>query len=143
MRIIHKRLIVLVVFVIVLALIIWLVLFTLITHVVDGMDDSFDFGDQYRYVRDYPQTLIYHEAKEYNGIGDIVVPGFILKYNYDHDHIILQNRTLESKDTLYWIVDKPTHDTISFKDSIDFISALQDKRIEMQLLDFPYYKSDK
>jgi hypothetical protein len=140
MKKILGKLIVLVVLVLVIVLINWLLL---LSHLLIRIDDSFDFGDKYRYVRDYPQTLIYHEAEEYKGIGDIVVEGFILKYNYDQDYIILQNRALESKDTLYWIVTKPTRDTISFKDTMAFISALKEKGIEMRLLDFPYYKPEE
>ncbi len=136
MKRIIGKLFVLVAIVIFLYLINWLIL---IRHAMIRIDDSFDFGDQYRYVM-YPQTLIYHETKEYEGSGSIVVPGFILKYNYNHDNIILQNRSLESKDTLYWIVNKLTQDIESFKDSTAFISALESKEIEMRLLDFPYYK---
>lgn len=87
---------------------------------------------------DNPQALIYHETEEYEGSGGIIVPRFILKYNFDHDIIILQNRTLESKDTLYWIIDKVTRDTISFNDSTAFIATLESSGIEMRLLVFPY-----
>lgn len=75
------KLIVLVAIALFLFLISWL---THIRHVILRIDDSFDFGDQYRYVMDYPQALIYHETEEYEGSGGIVVPGFILKYNSNH-----------------------------------------------------------
>ena len=139
MKKIIGKLIVLVAIVLLLYLINWLIL---LSHVLIRIDDSIDFGDKYRYVQDSPSALIYHNTKEYKGSGGIVVPGFILKYNYDHDYIILQNLSWETKDTLYWIVDKPTQDKESFKDSTAFISALESKGIEMRLLDYPYYKAD-
>ena len=139
MKRIIGKLIVLVVIVLSLYLINWL---ALLRHVRIRMDDSVDFGNQYRYVMDYPQALIYHETEEYEGSGGIIVPGFILKYNFNHDNIFLQNRTLESKDTLYWIIDKATRGTMSFKDSSAFVSALKSKGIEMKFLDFPYFNPD-
>ncbi|WP_375581438.1 hypothetical protein ABWH96_10685 [Marivirga tractuosa] len=39
------------------------------------IDDSVDLGNQYRYIQDYPQVIIYHKNPEYEGGGiNIVLP---------------------------------------------------------------------
>ena len=39
------------------------------------IDDSVDLGNQYRYIQDYPYSIVYHETKEYKDEGaEVIVP---------------------------------------------------------------------
>jgi len=65
------------------------------------MDDSIDLGSNYWYIQDYPQTIVIGDGKE------VVFP-VVLKYAYNENYIIAKTKDLETKDTLYWVVNKKT-----------------------------------
>ncbi len=47
------------------------------------MDDSIDLGNKYRYIQDFPQTILYHKTEKYDGIGINAVPPTVLSYDFN------------------------------------------------------------
>ena len=108
-----------------------IIIFTItILPIFIRMDDSVNLGSKYRYIQDYPQTIIYHETEEYKGVGTEIVLPVVLKYAYNKDFIIAETDDLETKDTLYWIVDKKTgwHEKY---DSLSFVKELKLRKIDL------------
>jgi hypothetical protein len=86
------------------------------------IDDSVDLGHQYRYIQDYPYSIIYHNSKEYEGVGTEVIP-HVSTYNFDENFIIAKSVDEvgfgRTTDTSFWIIDKNKHQTYQFdSDSI-------------------------
>ena len=87
-----------------------IILFSLIPLVCSCVfirtDDSIDLGNHYRYVQDYPRTIIFHQSEKYEGIGDEIVPPMVKSYNFNNRYIIAKSEDMDDKSTKYWIVDK-------------------------------------
>lgn len=86
------------------------------------IDDSVDLGHQYRYIQDYPYSIIYHNTKEYKGSGSEVIP-HVSTYYFDEKFIIAKSVDEvgygRTTDTFFWIIDKNKHQTYQFdSDSI-------------------------
>lgn len=106
------------------------------------MDDIIDLGDKFRYVKDYPQTIIYHDAKEYNGTGVNVVDPVVKSYNFNDRYIIAKSHEenfSKQDDCLempirYWIIDKKEKiRSVHPMDSVSFYQQLKNLRIELRL----------
>jgi hypothetical protein len=106
------------------------------------MDDSIDLGDKFRYIQDYPQTIIYHNTKEYKGTGVNVVDPVVIAYSFDDRYIIAKSREEEiikrndsvEKTIRYWIIDKKEKlDSVKPMDSVNFYKQLRDLKIELKL----------
>lgn len=98
------------------------------------MDDSIDLGNKYRYIQDYPQTILYHIAEKYDGIGLNAVPPNVLSYNFNDTYIIAKNKEIESGEIKYWIIDKRIDfDNIKPIDSLTFYKTLLENNIELKL----------
>jgi len=104
------------------------------------MDSSVDLGNNYRYIPDYPQTVIHHEHS-YKGIGDIIVPPLVLSYAFNERYIIAKSQEVdettgskEGKPIRYWIIDKTTDSTLAKPmDSIAFYQQLKKLNIGLEL----------
>ena len=86
------------------------------------IDDSVDLGHQYRYIQDYPYSIIYHETKEYKDGGVEVIP-HVSTYKFDENFIIAKSVDEvgygRTTDTSFWIIDKNKHQTYQYdSDSI-------------------------
>jgi hypothetical protein len=123
------------VFVYVLGVFIFIIIFVISTFpLLIRMDDSIDLGKGYRFIQDYPQMIIYHDStKQYNGSGYSVVYPVVLNYNSNKDFIIAKTKDLETKDTLFWIVNKTEQKTEHFLDSLEFYNFLKKKNINLEL----------
>jgi hypothetical protein len=106
------------------------------------IDDSIDLGDKFRYIQDYPQTIIYHENEKYKGVGINVVAPIVNAYNFDDRYIIARSSDMQkfdpekySSDSLvsYWIVDKEKPvGSIEPMDSINFYKQLEIQHISLR-----------
>ena len=74
--------------------------------IMDRIDSSIDLGNKYRYVQDYPQTIIYHESAEYEGGGRQIIPPIVADYDYNERYIIALSESSEDGSVDYWIIDK-------------------------------------
>ena len=90
------------------------------------MDDSIDLGNDYRYIQDYPQTIVLGERKE------IVMP-IVLRYDYDEYYIIAKTKDLETNDTLFWIVNKKSNLINNYSEFEDFNEELHNKGITLNV----------
>ncbi|NQW37061.1 MAG: hypothetical protein HQ471_08655 [Flavobacteriales bacterium] len=98
------------------------------------IDDSIDLGKKYRYIQDYPQTIIYHKTEKYNGIGLNAVPPTVLNYDFNDKFIIAKNVDLEKEEMNYWIIDKDKDNSdIKPLDSLTFHRTLIEKKIGLRL----------
>lgn len=106
------------------------------------MDDSIDLGDKFRYIQDYPQTIIYHNTKEYKGTGVNVIDPVVIAYSFDDRYIIAKSQEEEiikrndsvEKPIRYWIIDKKEKpDSVKPMDSVSFYKRLRDLKIELKL----------
>ena len=105
------------------------------------MDDSIDLGNKYRYIQDYPQTIIHHDTKEYEGTGDEVVEPIVKVYKFNNRYIIAKSQedTLVKQDSgallkpfKYWIVDKKdTTISVQPMDSVNFYKKLKALRVNL------------
>lgn len=103
------------------------------------LDDSIDLGNNYRFIQDTPQTIIYHVGNKYDGTGEEVVPPIVLSYQFNDRYIIAKSQEVdemtgskEGKPIRYWIIDKQIKTPlIKPKDSIDFYKILNNKGIEL------------
>ena len=100
-----KKIIIVLIFV---AILLIIIIAVNIFPVFIRMDDSIDLGNKYRYIQDYPQTIIYQTSEKHKGSGKNIVPPIVLKYAYNEEYIIAETKDLETKDTLYWVVNKKT-----------------------------------
>lgn len=105
------------------------------------IDDSIDLGNNFRYIQDYPQTIIYHPTKKYEGVGTNVVEPVVISYNFNNRYIIALSQddyysknNSEKKRLLYWIVDKKIGpNSAESMDSIIFYNKLKELKINLQL----------
>lgn len=105
------------------------------------MDDSIDLGSKYRYIQDYPQTIIYHESLEYEGIGTEIVLPIVLSYEFDDRYIIAKSQEVdkmtgneEGLPVRYWIVDKTADGApVEPMDSTGFYQQLEELGINLRL----------
>lgn len=96
-------------------------------------DDSINLGDNYRYIQDYPNTIIYHKTSKYEGTGKEIVPPIVIAYKYNEVIIIVKTIDLDDKQHKYWIVDKRCRGTkVEPLDSITFYKKLIELDIELR-----------
>ena len=104
-------------------------------------DDSIDLGNKFRYIQDYPQTIIYHETETYTGTGLQVIDPVVKTYNFNDRYIIARSQEedlIKRNDSLirpiqYWIIDKKEKlDSIHSMDSVSFYQRIKDLQIELQ-----------
>jgi hypothetical protein len=104
------------------------------------MDDSINLGDKYRYIQDYPQTIIYYETKSYKGIGVTVVDPIVKAYAFNDRYIIAKSQKedfFQKGNSLkypiqYWIIDKKEKlISVQPMDSAIFYKRLYDLGIEL------------
>ena len=97
------------------------------------MDDSIDLGSKYRYVQDYPQSILYHKSEEYKGSGVNAVPPIVLSYDFNEKYIIAKNKDMDNEQINYWIIDKEKkYSEIQPLDSLTFFRELENKNIELK-----------
>ena len=100
------------------------------------IDDSIDLGHQYRYIQDYPHSIIYHNTKEYKGVGAVVIP-HVSKYDFDEKFIIAKSVDEvgygRTTDTFYWIIDKNKHQAYQFDSDSVFKVYLHQLNISINL----------
>lgn len=105
------------------------------------MDDSIDLGSKYRYIQDYPQSIIYHENPKYKGIGTEIIPPVVLSYKFNDRYIIAKSQEIdkmtgneEGLPVHYWIVDKTTDGApVEPMDSTSFYQRLKELEINLHL----------
>jgi hypothetical protein len=97
------------------------------------MDDSIDLGNKYRYIQDYPQVIIYHNTDKYKGTGNEIISPIILEYNFNEEFIVAKTRDLETKDAIFWIINKMEQKTEKFLDSLEFCTILKERNINLTL----------
>lgn len=103
------------------------------------MDDSIDLGNHFRYIQDYPQTIVYHASEQYEGVGDIIVTPIVKDFNFNDQYIIarslgeqqLKGDTVE-RPFQYWIIDKHQKlNQVKPMDSLTFYTQLKNLGIEL------------
>ena len=99
------------------------------------IDDSIDLGNNYRYIQDYPRTIIHYGTKEYEGVGVEVIPPNILKYKSNKEFVIAKTVDIELKDTIFWILNKQKNIVKQYTDSILFAEEIETQKIDMTLSD--------
>ncbi len=98
------------------------------------MDDSIDLGNNYRYIQDYPQTIIYQISQEHIGSGPEAIPPVVMEYAYNDKWIIAINKDLEDQHISYWIIDKSKdYKSIEPLDSIAYTMKIKEKNIDLKL----------
>ena len=95
-------------------------------------DDSIDLGNRYRYIQDYPQTIIYHNSEKYEGTGVEIVAPIVLQYSYDKSFILAKTKDIETNDTIFWIIHKKNHNIEKYYDSIQYQNAIQNHNIDFK-----------
>ena len=117
-------------------IIIILIMFFISTFPVSiRIDDSIDLGNNYRYIQDYPRTIIHYGTKEYEGVGVEVIPPNILKYKSNKEFVIAKTVDIELKDTIFWILNKQKNIVKQYTDSILFAEEIETQKIDMTLSD--------
>jgi hypothetical protein len=104
-------------------------------------DDSIDLGNNYRFIQDAPQTIIYHKTAKYEGTGINIVSPVVLSYKFNDRYIIAKSQEINemtgNKDGLpihYWIVDKSTNGaSVASMDSVIFYQRLNELNINLSL----------
>lgn len=109
------------------------IVFCLSSCILIHIDDSIDLGGKYRFIQDYPQTIIYHETEEYEGGGRTVVEPLVTSYRFNNRYIIaISNSDYPLKNAVskrtYWIVDKQ-ESSVEAMDSLEFYQVLKDREI--------------
>lgn len=102
-------------------------------------DDSIDLGNGYRFIQDYPQTIIYHPNEKYEGVGKNIVPPIVFDYNFNDRYIIAKSREADAatgsvvgKSQLYWIIDKTAKKIrVESMDSLIFYEQLEEMEINL------------
>ena len=105
------------------------------------IDDSIDLGSKYRYIQDYPQSIIYHESSKYKGVGTEVIPPIVLSYKFNDRYIIAKSQEVDEMTGIkkalvvhYWIVDKTIDGApVEPMDSINFYQRLKELKINLYL----------
>lgn len=98
------------------------------------MDDSIDLGGNYRYIQDYPQSILYHKTSEYKGMGLNAISPIVKKYNYNDRYIIAFSQRMEDNKEEYWLIDKQEEfSEISPLDSTTFFQRLEQYKINLKL----------
>ena len=98
------------------------------------MDDSIDLGNKYRFIQDYPQTIIFHDSPKYEGIGHNIVPPVVISYKFDDQYIIAKSKDMEDEQIKYWIVNKKKQGSQEEPmDSISFYNELENLKIQLSL----------
>lgn len=108
------------------------------------MDDSIDLGDNYRFIQDTPQTIIFHTDEKYKGVGKQIIPPIILSYDFNDRYIIAKSQEVDEmtgnkkgKPLRYWIIDKSLKDQkVEPLDSIDFYNNLKLLKLKLQLKEY-------
>ncbi|MFV0571152.1 MAG: hypothetical protein ACK5M1_01815 [Xanthomarina gelatinilytica] len=103
-------------------------------------DDSIDLGNNYRFIQDTPQTIIYHSGDKYEGTGEEIIPPIVLSYQFNDRYIIAKSQEVdemtgskEGKPIRYWIIDKQIKaPLIKPRDSTDFYKTLEIKDIGLR-----------
>ena len=104
-------------------------------------DDSIDLGNNYRYIQDTPQVIVYHKTHEYKGVGVNIVPPLVKSYAFNDRYIIAKSKEVDEmtgveKRTpfLYWLIDK-TRNGIEVEpmDSLAFYNKIIEQRIYLKL----------
>ena len=89
-----------------------------------------DLGDNYEYIADGPYAVV--KTDRHYPTKDVIVEGKVLQYDYDNRTIILLTQDVAThKDSLYWVIDKASGDTISFKDYPGFQQYLKQAGIPL------------
>lgn len=118
-----------------------LTLFLLSSCTFIRVDDSIDLGSNYRYIQDYPQTVVYHRTEKYEGVGVNVVDPIVLSYNYNDkyiiakskEHVIVNEDAGEKEPILYWIIDKSSApENVKPMDSLSFYHQVEHLKIELE-----------
>lgn len=119
-----------------------LMLFLLSSCTFIRMDDSIDLGSKYRYIQDYPQTIVYHRTEKYEGVGLTVIEPIVLSYDYNEkyiiaksqEHVAIKQEGEAEKPILYWIIDKSSDPkNIKPMDSLSFYRQVEYLKIELEL----------
>lgn len=106
------------------------------------VDDSIDLGGGFRYIQDYPQTIIYHYSDKYEGTGVTVIDPIVKAYNFDERYIIAYSKDYgnyliddyEKISDKYWIIDKEFGFSLIYPmDSSTFINELKKLDVKMTL----------
>ena len=125
-----------VVCVLIISIVIILLIGAFLLPILIRIDDSIDLGHQYRYIQDYPYSIIYHNTKEYKGGGTEVIP-HVLTYNFDENFIIAKSVDEvgygRTTDTFYWIIDKNKHQAYQFDSDSVFKVNLHQLNISINL----------
>ena len=96
------------------------------------MDDSVDLGGNYRFIQDYPQTIIFHRTLKYEGVGVNIVSPVVLSYKFNNRYIIAKSKDLEDGEMKFWIVDKIQEGTpVEPLDSLKFSHMLEELNITL------------
>lgn len=118
----------------------YLIFFTLNACTLIRVDDSIDLGGKFRYIQDYPQTIVYHNSEKYQGTGITVINPLVKSYDFNERYIIALSKNHEDilihendkTPSLYWIIDKELgFSSISPMDSLTFHNEL--KRLDIKL----------
>lgn len=104
-------------------------------------DDSIDLGNNYRYIQDTPQTIIYHTSEKYEGVGISVIPPIVLSYDFNDKYIITKSQEVdemtgskEGNPLRYWIIDKSLEGSlVEPMDSVTFFQQLEALKINLEL----------
>lgn len=104
-------------------------------------DDSIDLGNNYRYIQDTPQTIIYHTSEKYEGVGISVIPPIVLSYDFNDKYIIAKSQEVdemtgskEGNPLRYWIIDKSLEGSpVEPMDSVTFFQQLEALKINLEL----------
>jgi hypothetical protein len=115
--------------------------FCMFSCVFIRMDDSIDLGNQYRYIQDYPQVIIFHKNPKYKGGGIEIIPPIVISYKFNDRYIIAKTQEVdemtgskEGKPIHYWIIDKNTKGaTVEPMDSTSFYQRLEQINIDLRL----------
>lgn len=104
-------------------------------------DDSIDLGDNYMFIQDAPQTIIYHKSDSYEGSAIEIIPPIVLSYEFNNRYIIAKTQEVdemtgskEGKPIRYWIIDKQLKGkSVEPMDSIRFYKTLEAQNIKITL----------
>lgn len=97
-----------------------LVLFMMLTSCIFmHYDDSVNLGEGYYYVPDGDYSSIVKSVrKEYDGIGEEIIPPKVIQYKYNENFIIAKSHDINA--VRYWIIDKRVNSRVLPLDSISF-----------------------
>jgi len=104
------------------------------------IEGSIELGNQYRYVQDFPQAIIYHPTTAYQGGGIYIIPPLVTAYAFNDRYIIVKSNEIDIETgrnkgipIQYWIVDKQGQgQSVEPLDSIGFEQTRRDLNIQLQ-----------